>query len=1497
MIKKIYKGVVAFFIAMLLIVSTLFGAVYALAENNVGVTEFNLFRDAGEITDEFISSVSELSKKYQNDYYFSFLVMTFGDSKMFVDGEEVVTDCPATMYNGEILLPVIDIAEILGAQASVDTETGNIKIENRDHGANFDIDTDTDLDGIQDMILEKNIDLECNNDTSCSGIKDAIVSEDNVSTKHMENGDIITKMPTITQTQAEDVFGLNIIRDGDKLIITKPYQTKEIILFVKDGKTLKNNRGACEFITNNQGLYFLQYSSEELTKSAYEGFKQDAEIQYVTLNELNVATDIPSPGSWGTNGNENSMGIQANRMKNHLEGNNENIIVAVVDTGVDAEYLPETEGGREGHPHLKGRTTAPESATDNTAGFNFVDNNNNAIDGHGHGTHVSGTIVDCSPNNVKIMPIKSLNSKGEGIVSEDGKSSSVSNGMRYAVDHNAKVINLSLKAGCVSDNCLHIQAINYAIDKAKEKGENPPIFVVGSGNDGIDVKNACPARLSTKYDNVITVGAVNQYDLPAYFSNYGDAVDVCAPGVDILSSIPGGGYDKCSGTSMATPHVTAAVAMLMLEYPEYTPGQIKNLLKSMTVDLGEPGWDSVFGNGRIDFRMFNSSSLPSVTPIAATGFNLKKTILYRVSSCTSVTLNNLFEEVLINAHVFPMDATDKSVRYLSENNSIATYKNGRIVAKSPGTTTITAKKSGLPEKAVNVTVGDTQWLYHVASSFAGGTGTKDDPYLIDTAEQLAKISYDSKYDNKNFYGKYFKMTSDIDLKGKYWTPIKQFRGIFDGNGFTIMNMDVKESIIEDRIVADFEYSGLIASTYSPAKIENLAVLNAKINVPSFEFGESGILCASTYGVEISNCYTTGSVPYGAGIVGRFAGESIMRNCYSIVEGSNAGLVNENANSSIYNSYSAGTVKSSGSGFSIIQKDYSSENSSKKAPSIINSFSTINTESGNGFMEEKRNGSIQKCYYLSDNTYGIRTDKEPSTTDLIGKPISFFKNQSTYTTASNWDSSSPWDFEEVWEIDENYNNGLPYLKEFRREYPVTSITLNKSILKLTKGQTETLIATVTPVKSTKSFTWTSSNGNVATVDQNGKVTAKASSGTAIITITANDGSGKSASCTFYADDHSDADDAATTIKISSKTSGNIEISGDVDCFKFVPTKTGNYLFYTTGSTDTKGALYDSAGTVLKQNDDANIEGLNFAFIGSLTAGQTYYIKVSAHSTKTGAYTLCLCKDFYTATLADTNQDARRVQMQAEAASILTRLDLKIGDNTYTLNKPASGDLDVTVNGARFKVIFKTGSNGLITTWKIEANIPATAKGTTDTVSFTFSKGVITAKRVDLTGLVAYKSSIKTGIDARASDNLQKLLTSMQSTGYTLSVRNWDNTLVNVTESTKAATGMKIIQKDSGGKIVEIYYVVLFGDVTGTGTVNLGDGEITTADGLATLQASVDKVEFKALAALAADVNHDGHIGSDDALIINQHAVGKVTIDQNYEITTVPDDCYFLDPVVF
>ena len=211
----------------------------------------------------------------------------------------------------------------------------------------------------------------------------------------------------------------------------------------------------------------------------------------------------------------------------------ETVVVAVVDTGVD--YT---------HPDLVGRV---DTAND----YDFVNGDSDAMDDNGHGTHVSGIIAATADNNIggagvapecKILPVKVLDSKGSG------DTIGVAAGIRYAADAGAKIINLSLAGP--SDATMG-DAVAYAQGKGC-------IVVAAAGNDGSSAGASYPAR----YANVVGVGATDSSNAHATFSNYGPGVDIAAPGVNVLSTVLGGGYASWSGTSMASPFVSAVAALV-----------------------------------------------------------------------------------------------------------------------------------------------------------------------------------------------------------------------------------------------------------------------------------------------------------------------------------------------------------------------------------------------------------------------------------------------------------------------------------------------------------------------------------------------------------------------------------------------------------------------------------------------------------------------------------------------------------------------------------------------------------------------------------------------------------------------------------------------------------------------------------------------------------------------------------------------------------------------
>jgi len=204
------------------------------------------------------------------------------------------------------------------------------------------------------------------------------------------------------------------------------------------------------------------------------------------------------------------------------------------------------------------------------AGYDFVDGDATASDGHGHGTHVAGTIaalenttavVGVAPG-AEILPVRVLDDSGRGSVDD------VADGFDLAGDRNVRVVNASLGSDTYS-----------AYERAAIAAHPNTLYVVAAGNDGAD-NDATPAY-PCNYDepNIVCVGASDSDDLEASFSNYGDvSVDLFAPGLDIRSLPLTPADEWKSGTSMASPHVAGAAALLAASAPGAGPAQLKRAL-------------------------------------------------------------------------------------------------------------------------------------------------------------------------------------------------------------------------------------------------------------------------------------------------------------------------------------------------------------------------------------------------------------------------------------------------------------------------------------------------------------------------------------------------------------------------------------------------------------------------------------------------------------------------------------------------------------------------------------------------------------------------------------------------------------------------------------------------------------------------------------------------------------------------------------------------------
>jgi thermitase len=260
--------------------------------------------------------------------------------------------------------------------------------------------------------------------------------------------------------------------------------------------------------------------------------------------------------------------------------------VAVIDTGVDTNH-PDLENNlwtNPGETAANGIDDDGNKLVDDVNGWDFANNDAtvyDAADGDKHGTHVAGTIAGEGNNDLgvvgvnwkaRIMPLKVLGPNG-------GYTSDAVEALNYAVAKGAKISNNSWGGGGFS------QTLKDAIAKADASGH---LFVAAAGNggsDGVGDDNDAVPHYPSSYDNpnVVSVAATDSNDSSAGFSNHGAAsVDLSAPGVSILSTLPGETYGGYSGTSMATPHVAGVAALLKAKNPTADDATIKDqILKSV----------------------------------------------------------------------------------------------------------------------------------------------------------------------------------------------------------------------------------------------------------------------------------------------------------------------------------------------------------------------------------------------------------------------------------------------------------------------------------------------------------------------------------------------------------------------------------------------------------------------------------------------------------------------------------------------------------------------------------------------------------------------------------------------------------------------------------------------------------------------------------------------------------------------------------------------------
>ena len=363
-----------------------------------------------------------------------------------------------------------------------------------------------------------------------------------------------------------------------------------------------------------QLFYKFTLSEEQDIFLAIDEVNKNSFVAYAGPNNIMTTCRIPddpyyySHGSWCND----YMDLYGMHLINtsaawDISTGGDDVVVAVVDTGVDYNHgdIATNMWINEDEDPTNGIDDDGDGFIDNIYGADFINNDGDPLDDHWHGTHCAGTIAGVGNNSLgvvgvnwqcRIMAVKGLSNTGFG------SSETLANAIVWAADNGADVISNSWShyTRVPSDPVVEA-AVHYAYDAGC-------VIVFAAGNNEDDVQYYCPQNM----DETITVAATDWNDVKAWFSNWGELVDVCAPGIYILSlraeglgtqwRVVGENYYIASGTSMACPHVAGLAALLLSLVPHLSNTEVAERIIAMTdnIDVVNPDYVGLLGSGRIN---------------------------------------------------------------------------------------------------------------------------------------------------------------------------------------------------------------------------------------------------------------------------------------------------------------------------------------------------------------------------------------------------------------------------------------------------------------------------------------------------------------------------------------------------------------------------------------------------------------------------------------------------------------------------------------------------------------------------------------------------------------------------------------------------------------------------------------------------------------------------------------------------------------------------------
>lgn len=799
---------------------------------------------------DYLSQLSEMIQKNENDNYIGSLNLTIGSDTMMLDGTEIKIDNEGStpiIENDTTLLPIRGVAEAIGADVEYTKSTNIVSLFNDDTEVNMQLGS---------------TEIEINGKTQQMPVAAKVVNDR-------------TLIPLRAATEA---LGCDVSWDGEnqKIILTRPYQTKRIIVKSENADT--TNATA---VAKGDDITVLQYDTEENARNGVsinesKGFTAEPDYVYVS-DSL----------SWGTDR------IKAPSYCNSYSGKQTDLTVAVIDSGLDSS-----------NSCFRNKVVS---------GYDFYRGDSDPDDENGHGTHVASTVADVTSgfSKIKIMPLKTADSSGSSY------STLINAAAKYATDNGAKVINLSM--GGYHDNSFLREGIEYAISHGVT-------VVAAAGNDNTDIsKNFfSPACIQ----GVVAVAALADNNQKAYFSNYGNGIiDIAAPGVKIGGAARGGGTVAKNGTSMASPHIAGTLALIRSANPNYSSADAINAMKSSANNLGNSAYygagipnlenlvskipveNSVTVN-TLDARKVSQTNATVYGSISYSGTRPSEVGIYFGTSSNNLS-KVASDKINHNKNPFDMwyDLNSEAGQYLSSGTTYYyqcyAIQNGKEVRGSINSFTTKSENSSLSVSTGGAdSITSSNATVRGSASYSGAKPSEVGLYFGTSADNMIKVASDTINHNKNPFDIWYDLNSEA---GQYLTAgttyYYKIYGVQNGNeisgdvkSFTTAN----DSAERTYTAYVFNTDGSLAINSRPSKGYQIGAIPEGARCTVYPDRMSGNWCWVEYngisGYSYKD-YLTQNLNVRTGIVRGTDGTLVINSRPSV--GYQIGLIPEGANCTVY----------------------------------------------------------------------------------------------------------------------------------------------------------------------------------------------------------------------------------------------------------------------------------------------------------------------------------------------------------------------------------------------------------------------------------------------------------------------------------------------------------------------------------------------------------------------------------------------------------------------